>query len=152
MKLYDGPKVLFGLFVFVVFALSPLLINVLTNAQAEAPVVPHREDQVGGECILPTDEMRTSHMELLDTWRDEVVREGTRLRGEVTEARNENGVLRPRLVGDVRAPWHLQKSLSNTCMDCHRPGVCDSCHEHAGVDPACFDCHTDESVTGGGES
>ena len=36
-----------------------------------------------------------------------------------------------------------EMSLSNGCMDCHanKTEFCDRCHDYAGVEPYCWDCH-----------
>ena len=78
-------------------------------------------------CVEATDYMRASHMELLDEWRDLVVRENQRsFTSTLTGATYE-------------------MSLSGTCMDCHsnKAEFCDSCHEYMAVDPYCWDCHVE---------
>ena len=70
--------------------------------------------------------MKTKHMQLLDLWRDSVVRVGNRsymaFNGKVYNI-----------------------SLQNTCMSesCHakKTEFCDRCHNYAGVVPYCWDCH-----------
>jgi hypothetical protein len=76
-------------------------------------------------CVLPVEEMRTSHMTLLDDWRDSVVREGRRM------VRVE-GLDRP-----------VEMSLTRGCLDCHgsKKAFCDTCHDYADVRPYCWDCH-----------
>jgi hypothetical protein len=68
--------------------------------------------------------MRTSHMKLLDDWRDEVLRDGDRTPIEVDGVKYE-------------------KSLMNGCMKCHedKKKFCDECHTYASVKPYCWDCH-----------
>jgi hypothetical protein len=63
-------------------------------------------------------------MELLNSWRDEVVRDGDRIFTSLT--------------GQV-----FNKSLSNTCMDCHsnKSEFCDACHNYGAITPYCWDCH-----------
>ncbi|MFW5810362.1 MAG: sulfate reduction electron transfer complex DsrMKJOP subunit DsrJ, partial [Thermodesulfobacteriota bacterium] len=76
------------------------------------------------ECIRSTAYMKTEHMQLLDVWRDTVVRDG--IRTYVNEVGKE-----------------FDMSLSNTCLDCHsnKEKFCDVCHDYASVDPYCWDCH-----------
>ena len=76
------------------------------------------------ECVEATDYMRANHMDLLDQWRDTVVREG-----------------RPHL--HLRGGQGLHMSLSDTCLDCHsnKEQFCDACHTYSAVDPYCWDCH-----------
>ena len=63
-------------------------------------------------------------MQLLDEWRDEVVRDGERQMQVV------NGK-------------EYEKSLMNACMQCHadKKKFCDECHVYAAVKPYCWDCH-----------
>jgi len=76
------------------------------------------------ECIESTEFMRTSHMQLLDQWRDKVVRDGERV------YTNAKGV-------------KYSMSLTNTCLSCHseKDKFCDKCHNSVGVNPYCFNCH-----------
>lgn len=76
------------------------------------------------ECVLPKEEMRTEHMQILDEWRDEVVREGA-----------------PRQLRIGGA--ELLKSLQKGCLKCHSntKKFCDECHKYLAVKPYCWDCH-----------
>ncbi|NTU54416.1 MAG: sulfate reduction electron transfer complex DsrMKJOP subunit DsrJ [Chlorobiaceae bacterium] len=75
------------------------------------------------KCIMPVDYMRAHHMQVLDKWRKDSVRKGTRT------FVNPEGA-------------HFDKSL-NTCMGCHgsNPMFCFMCHEYANVKPTCWNCH-----------
>ncbi|RXK89574.1 sulfur reduction protein DsrJ [Chlorobaculum sp. 24CR] len=75
------------------------------------------------KCILPTEYMRAHHMQVLNKWRHDSVREGNRT------------YVNPQ--GE-----HFDKSL-NTCLGCHgsNPMFCFMCHEFANVKPTCWDCH-----------
>ncbi|MBW1837459.1 MAG: sulfate reduction electron transfer complex DsrMKJOP subunit DsrJ, partial [Deltaproteobacteria bacterium] len=75
-------------------------------------------------CILPKEEMRTEHMQLLEVWRQSVVRDAQRVY----------------VAGSGK---EYLMSLSNNCMDCHsnKADFCDRCHNYASVDPYCWDCH-----------
>ncbi len=76
------------------------------------------------QCVAPVSYMRASHMDLLMTWRRQVVREGERkyvaFNGKV-----------------------YNKSLTDTCLGCHnKEQFCDRCHAYAGVSgPYCWNCH-----------
>jgi len=63
-------------------------------------------------------------MDLLNEWRDQVVRENDRY--EI----GSDGV-------------RFERSLSNTCLNCHvnKDKFCDKCHDYMGVQPYCWDCH-----------
>ena len=75
---------------------------------------------------MPTEYMKAEHMQLLDVWRHNVVRNGERM------FVNAEGKL-------------FNMSLSNTCLDCHsnKEEFCDRCHDYASVRPYCWDCHID---------
>ncbi|RME28997.1 MAG: hypothetical protein D6806_01965 [Deltaproteobacteria bacterium] len=92
-------------------------------------------------CIEDTGYMKSRHMELLDQWRDLVVRGG-------------DGVYVPLLKhpcgGDSDCPGgacvqgncRYDMSLTGTCLACHRRSrFCNRCHEHLNVRPYCWDCH-----------
>jgi len=122
MMLYDAGKILAGLAIFLVLVTAPVWWNVATGADAEAPELVLPQDQPG--CVLPAGEMRASHMELLNDWRDLVVRDGDR----------------------IMTTWDGRKtrrSLTASCLGCHsdREKFCDRCHDYVGVTPYCWDCH-----------
>lgn len=77
-------------------------------------------------CVAPREYMRTSHMNLLISWRDEVVREKERTF----------------VAFDGKK---YTKSLTGTCLRCHanKADFCDRCHDYAGVKPVCWECHVD---------
>ena len=85
-------------------------------------ILPQGEGQT--ECIKTASYMRTLHMDILDDWRDEVVREGSRY--TLTESGNK-----------------FEMSLSNTCISCHsnKKEFCDRCHDYLAVTPYCWECH-----------
>ena len=78
----------------------------------------------GTHCVESAEWMRANHMQLLDQWRHEVVREQKRTYTSTT--------------GET-----YNKSLSETCLDCHqsKEQFCDQCHEYASVKLVCFNCH-----------
>jgi hypothetical protein len=120
--MYDAGKVILGLIVFIALITFPTWYNVATG---KATYVPELEKPVKGEtCVADIEYMRASHMDLLNQWRDDVVREGQRV---------------------YTAPdgTKYNMSLSHTCLDCHsnKDKFCDRCHEYMGIDPYCYDCH-----------
>lgn len=123
----DMPKILIGLVIFVVLAAFPIGYNLATPDRGAAPdLVIYTADDPGLDtCVLPTEEMRTRHMDLLMDWREEVVRTGERT------------------YVDEHNRTHL-KSLSLTCLSCHpnKDTFCDRCHGYVDVTPYCWDCHT----------
>ncbi|MBU0944414.1 MAG: sulfate reduction electron transfer complex DsrMKJOP subunit DsrJ [Proteobacteria bacterium] len=75
-------------------------------------------------CVLPAEQMRVEHMQLLNVWRDDVLRTGDRSLIEIDGKR-------------------YPKSLQNACMKCHtsKKEFCDQCHINTSVTLSCWDCH-----------
>lgn len=128
--MYDKGKIVFGILVFLVLTTSPWWYRAAAGTGGPRPEL--EKAALGKDCVLPAAQMRGDHMELLYQWRDEYVREGKLLvSGE----------------GGEPARWPdgkpMMKSLSNTCLRCHvnKGNFCDRCHNYAGVDPYCWDCH-----------
>ena len=120
--MYHTSKVLIGLFVFLVLITFPIWYNMATG---KSGYVPELEKPVKGEqCVRDTEYMRSHHMDLLNEWRDQVVREGERFES-----------------GPVGHSY--ERSLSGTCLDCHenKEKFCDQCHNYMGVAPYCWSCH-----------
>lgn len=112
---------------FLVLITFPFWYDLAEGAKSAAPELklPAQEKQ----CVAPTEFMRTSHMDLLIAWRDEVVR----------------GQGRTYRAADGRT---YDMSLTKTCMKCHtdKEQFCDRCHQYAGVDPYCWECHIDPKL------
>ena len=121
--MYDASKIVAGLAVFVVLATSPLWYNALNAASPEAPALQQPTNE-STECVEETGYMRANHMDLLDTWRDTVVREDVR-------------------TYTSKAGKDYTMSLSDTCLGCHsnKEQFCDACHTYSAVTPYCWDCH-----------
>jgi len=123
----DRGLILIGLAVFLGLITFPLWYDA---AAGTSPAPPELQKPVKGDnCIYPTDYMRTSHMKVLMEWRDQVVRHQKRL---VT-------------IGGKT----YKMSLTGTCLDCHasKADFCDKCHDYSDVDPYCWDCHVDSSMS-----
>jgi len=121
----DRAKIGVGLVVFVALVTFPVW-RVLGAGEAAAP--PELELPAdAAECVEDTPYMQSLHMDLLNRWRDAVVRQGER---EYTSASTGRTYL---------------MSLTGTCLDCHsdRDTFCNRCHEYADVAPTCWDCHVD---------
>jgi len=118
--MYDSGKIIPGLIIFVLFITIPIWYN--HGDAGAAPKVELPKD--AKHCVLSAEEMRAGHMQLLNQWRDEVLRDGER--GTFTLEGKE-----------------YQKSLMLTCMKCHtsKKKFCDTCHDYASVKPYCWDCH-----------
>nr|CAJ31135.1 Hdr-like menaquinol-oxidizing enzyme, subunit E (HmeE) [uncultured sulfate-reducing bacterium] len=114
------------MFVFAALATSPLWLNAISEGPATAPEIkPPPNGAVN--CVKDKTWMRSSHMDLLNHWRDDVVRRDDRW--YVFEA---DGVEKT-----------VEKSLTATCLSCHsnKADFCDACHAYTAVDPYCWDCH-----------
>lgn len=120
--MYNKGTIIPGLAIFVLIVTSPLWLNAFMTGST----VPKVELPPGGEtkCVAPAAEMRASHMQLLNDWRDDVLRDANRVSVMV------DGKM-------------YRKGLQTTCMECHtsKEKFCDSCHEYASVKPYCWDCH-----------
>lgn len=119
--MHDGGKILTSLAAFLALALFPVW------RPAIGRTVPRPEPKIvtaEKKCIEPRETMRASHMALLNSWRDTVVR-----RGERTYLSRDGK--------------NVTMSLSGTCMRCHpnKAEFCDSCHNDLAVAPYCWDCH-----------
>jgi hypothetical protein len=126
----DKGKIVTGLVIFAVVVTFPFWYN-LGKAAPPPEVVLTEKAKAAGECVLPKEEIRAEHMQLLDVWRDTQVRDGQ------TVYINAKGKA-------------YTMSLSNTCLDCHSnyKDFCDRCHAYASTDPYCFDCHIDNPKEG----
>ena len=86
---------------------------------AEEKIVTEEE-----QCVLPLEEQRDRHKELLNDWKQSVVREGDSI-----------------YVASDGEEYNM--SLTGTCLDCHsnKAEFCDQCHSYAAVIPTCWNCH-----------
>jgi hypothetical protein len=119
--MHDTGKIVLGLGVFAGLVTGPVWYSV-GRGKGEPPELQRPAD--AKQCIEPTSYIRARHMELLDSWRDAVVRRGERVY----------------VASDGR---HHAMSLTGTCLGCHvEPAkFCIRCHEYAGVEAFCWDCH-----------
>jgi len=125
MIMNDRGRIIIGLIVFIVLMTFPVWYNLINGVQAmEDPVIMTEHVWGKQECVMPADYMKTYHMDLLNAWRDEAVRENHRV------FTAEDGRV-------------FNKSLTGTCMDCHenKEQFCDRCHNYMAVTPYCWDCH-----------
>ena len=129
--MYNGGKIIIGLAIFVAFVTLPFYNNFgKANAKPEpktdTPAIKEVQAQLGKKevCIEPKAVMKGEHMQMLNNWRDSVVRDGNRIY----------------VASDGK---HYNMSLQNTCMKCHsnKKEFCDKCHNYMAVTPYCWDCH-----------
>lgn len=120
--MYDKGKVLAGLAVFVGLMTFPFWFNIGSAAYERPKLLLPKDSK---ECVESAEWMRAEHMQLLNEWRDEVVRDGDH---EFVSAANGKTYM---------------KSLTKTCMKCHdnKEQFCDKCHTSLSVSPYCWDCH-----------
>ncbi len=117
--MFDSPKVIIGLVIFVVFVTFPLWWqNIMGSSELPEVAVPE------GKCVESGEFMRAKHMDLLNDWRNVVVRDGMRT-----------------YVSTDGTEYNM--SLTLTCLDCHesQEKFCGECHDFAGVKPLCWECH-----------
>ena len=120
----DMTKIIIGLIIFIIVITLPITYNLATQSSLNgAPdvIIPL---SAGDKCVRSAEYMRPYHMDLLNEWRDEVVREGNRF---TTGPRGDQ----------------IEMSLTKTCLDCHsnKEEFCNRCHNYLAVDPYCWDCH-----------
>jgi len=122
MKIYDAGKILTGLVLFFVLLGFPIWYNIAAGKATYRPEPLLPTDTT--MCIAETDYMTHFHMDLLNDWRDKVVRQGERY-----------------VVG--RDGKKYEMSLTLTCLKCHshKKKFCDACHNYLGVNPYCWECH-----------
>ncbi|RJP23225.1 MAG: cytochrome C [Candidatus Abyssobacteria bacterium SURF_5] len=123
--MYDGGKIIAGLVIFLGVVTFPFWYTQANEEAIEKPQLLLPADET--ECVEPTAYMRASHMQMLNEWRDFVVREG-----QATYLSSTGKM--------------YEMSLTRTCMKCHtsRQEFCNKCHAYSGVStPYCWDCHVE---------
>ena len=120
----DRARIMTGLGVFIVLMAFPVIHALGSAGEVSRPELELPDD--GSDCIESSDVMRARHQEILNQWRNSVVRDGER---EYTSTTGEVHVM----------------SLTGSCMNCHddREAFCTRCHDYANVEPACWDCHVE---------
>ena len=124
--MHDAGKVTAGLVIFLALVTLPVWYQASRGAETAPPKLEVPADSE--ECVAPSQYMRALHMDLLDVWRDEAVRDGDRI-----------------FVGIDGKEY--EKSLTGTCLGCHssQEAFCNRCHEYVGAEPYCWDCHGEAS-------
>ncbi|MBU2512923.1 sulfate reduction electron transfer complex DsrMKJOP subunit DsrJ [bacterium] len=122
--MYDAGKIIAGLVIFVGIVTYPIWGSIGSSVNVPVPVV-----KTSGTCVESAEYMRANHMQMLNEWRDEVVRDNNRV--YVSQQYGKE----------------FEKSLSSagkaSCMSCHsnKAEFCDSCHNYTAVTPYCWECH-----------
>jgi hypothetical protein len=124
----DKGKIFLGLGVLVVVVAFPFWYTLPAGSPGPKPELelPAGETQ----CVELKDYMTAHHMEILNQWRDAVVRQGQK--DYTSKAYGKT----------------YEMSLTGTCMGCHqkRDTFCNRCHNYADVNPYCWDCHLEPQV------
>lgn len=124
--MHDSSKIIAGLLIFLALVTFPFYYNMGKAAAKPSPKLdtPVIQQMTEKQCVEPKAFMRAEHMQLLNQWRDSVVRDGNRL-----------------YVSSTGKTYDM--SLQNTCMHCHsnKKQFCDECHKYVAVKPYCWDCH-----------
>ncbi len=120
--MFDKGKVLGGLAIFLCLGTFPLWY---IAAQGKAAYPPDPVIYPGSEqCVESTEYMSKYHMQLLQQWRDQAVRQGDRV-----------------YIASDNKTYDI--SLTGTCLKCHpnKAEFCDRCHTYNDVSPNCYNCH-----------
>lgn len=120
--MYNAKYVIVAIIVFVALFTTPFWMGGIGAKKYTRPDVALPQNEK--ECVEPVAYMRAEHMQLLNLWRDEALR-------------NENRTY----VSSTGKKWEI--SLQNTCLKCHgnTTDFCDKCHISNSVYPYCWTCH-----------
>jgi len=120
----DKGTIIAGLVIFLALVTFPIWYALGGEGDSSPPDLEMPTDAT--QCVEDKDYMTANHMDLLNQWRDAVVREGRR---EYTSSSGEKHTM----------------SLTGTCLNCHsnRDAFCTQCHDYANVEPGCWDCHVE---------
>src|SRR5680860_1479279 len=114
----DKGRIAFGLAIFVILVTYPFWGRMMASGEAQI-TRPELEYPTGEtSCVEDTPYMTANHMDLLNSWRDAVVREGAE---NYTAADGQVYLM----------------SLTKTCLTCHdnRDDFCTTCHDYSNVTP-----------------
>lgn len=121
--MYNAGKVITGgVIVFLCLAMFPVWYVLASGKYGYAPELEVISEEK--QCVESSEWMRFHHPDLLVKWGNLATREGIRT---YVNSRGEE----------------YKISLTSTCMDCHsnKSEFCDRCHDYAGVEPNCWNCH-----------
>ena len=122
--MYNGGKIITGLIIFVLLISAPFWLNVgqaneLPDISLDTPAINQLSEK---QCVESVEFMRSQHPQLLNDWRDQVVREGESI-----------------YVSSSGKMYEM--SLDNNCLQCHsnQSQFCDACHTYTSVELYCWD-------------
>ena len=122
----DKKIIITGLIIFFVFLTFPFWYNLGKASPVPEPKLTDKA-KAAKECVEPKEYMKVEHMQILDIWRDGVVREANRV-----------------YISEKGKKFNMSLSTGDdSCMGCHsnKADFCDKCHDYASVTPYCWDCH-----------
>jgi hypothetical protein len=124
--MYDAGKIVPGILIFLGLVTFPIWYSkgkALPPPQLklDTPTIQQLKEK---RCVESGPYMTANHMQMLELWRNSVVRDGEGLY----------------VASDGK---RYAMSLSKTCMNCHsnKEQFCDRCHNYEGVSPNCWSCH-----------
>jgi hypothetical protein len=140
----DRPVIVVGSLIGLALLTFPLWYALSAGAAGPPPDVKVPD----GRCVEDRPYMKAHHMDLLDEWRNAVVRDGQKTYVSKTYGTS------------------YEMSLTRTCLECHAatnqppadrpatpagegsPGInqttfCHQCHDYASVRPTCWQCHVE---------
>jgi len=128
-------NVIIGIVIFAVLVTVPFWSMIFSSSNGASPEISFDTpaiNQLSGDdykCVEDVEYMRAHHMDLLNDWKVEVVRNGNRM--YVATDGTE-----------------YLASLQNTCLVCHSnyDDFCLACHTYNDVDPSCWKCHVEPNV------
>ena len=120
--MYNKNAVIAGIVAFLVICSSPFWCGFSSDSYKKPEIVTQKDKNK--ECVEDAAFMRAEHMQLLNEWRDQALRNGSRVYV------NAKGT-------------KFDISLQNTCLKCHNnyEDFCDKCHKTNNVEPYCWTCH-----------
>jgi hypothetical protein len=128
----DRGLIYIGLLIFLAVVTLPFSYNLAAGKTSGPPELKLPENEK--QCVAPVEYMKSSHMQLLQDWRDNKVRKN----------------IRAHTTPDGRS---FNIALTGTCLtQCHtsKADFCDRCHKYMGVEgPSCMECHIDPAVSAG---
>jgi len=147
----DKPVIIVGLVVGLVLLSLPIWYGLAAGAGEGPPDVKVPE----GHCVEDLHYMKASHMDLLNHWRDAVVRDGektytSKAYGTTYEMSLTRTCLKCHAavdggagVGKPASDADPPASPSGECLEPGRTTFCHQCHDYANVRPTCWQCHVE---------
>ena len=140
----DKPVIIVGLLVGLVLVSLPIWYGLAAGAAGSPPEVKLPD----GQCVEDLQYMKAYHMDLLNQWRDAVVREGkktyvSKAYGTSHEMSLTRTCLKCHAAVDGAAAAGQPASAAGDCPTPGRTTFCHQCHDYANVRPTCWQCHVE---------